>query len=120
MWVGDGVGGLLGGDKAYRKLAIKHHPDKMKRSMKVEPKVIVSWIMDSLLSASLECLVRSGLAVAVPAASLGKVSLERGRARGCLCWANGPLTFLEALHVLRVCSRLFSVSFRENGFRKTF
>ena len=35
MWVGDGVGGLLGGDKAYRKLTLKHHTDKVKRSMKV-------------------------------------------------------------------------------------
>ena len=33
-WVGDSVGGLLGGNKAYRKLTLKHHPDKMKRSMK--------------------------------------------------------------------------------------
>ena len=31
----DGVGGLLGGDKAYRKLTLKHHPDKMESSLKV-------------------------------------------------------------------------------------
>ena len=42
-WVGDGVGGLLGGDKAYRKLTLKHHPDKMKRSMKVVLKVFIFW-----------------------------------------------------------------------------
>ena len=36
-WVGDGVGGLLGGDKAYRTL--KHHTDKGKRSMKVALKM---------------------------------------------------------------------------------
>ena len=42
-WVGDGVGGLLGGDKAYRKLTLKHHPDKMKHSMKVELKVVIFW-----------------------------------------------------------------------------
>ena len=42
-WVGDGVGGPLGGDKAYRKLALKHHPDKMKRSMKVALKVLIFW-----------------------------------------------------------------------------
>ena len=42
-WVGDGVGGLLGGDKAYRKLTLKHHPDKMKRSMKVALKVFIFW-----------------------------------------------------------------------------
>ena len=40
-WVGDGVGGLLGGDEAYRKLTLKHHPDKMKRSMKVLLKVFI-------------------------------------------------------------------------------
>ena len=28
MLVGDGVGGLLGGDKAYRKLTLKQHPDR--------------------------------------------------------------------------------------------
>ena len=38
-WVSDGVGGLLGGDKAYRKLTLKHHTDKVKRSMKVALKV---------------------------------------------------------------------------------
>ena len=42
-WFGEGVGGLLGGDKAYRKLALKHHPDKMKRSMKVVLKVFIFW-----------------------------------------------------------------------------
>ena len=42
-WVGDGVGGLLGGDKAYRKLTLKHHTDKVKRSMKVALKVSISW-----------------------------------------------------------------------------
>ena len=41
--VGDDVGGALGGDKAYRKLALKHHPDKMKRSMKVVLKVFIFW-----------------------------------------------------------------------------
>ena len=40
-WVGDGVGGLLGGDKAYQKLALKHYPDKMKYSMKVVLKVFI-------------------------------------------------------------------------------
>ena len=40
-WVGDGVGGLLGGDEAYRKLTLKYHPDKMKRSMKVVLKVFI-------------------------------------------------------------------------------
>ena len=40
MWVGDGVGGLLGGDEAYRKLSLTHHSDKMKRSMKVVLKVL--------------------------------------------------------------------------------
>ena len=44
-WVGDGVGGLLGGDKAYRKLTLKHHTDKVKRSMKVALKVSISWKM---------------------------------------------------------------------------
>ena len=44
-WVGDGVGGLLGGDKAYRKLTLKHHPDKMKHSMKVVLKVFIFWKM---------------------------------------------------------------------------
>ena len=43
MWVGDVVGGLLGGDKAHRKLTLKHHPDKMKRSMKVVLKVFIFW-----------------------------------------------------------------------------
>ena len=38
MWVGDGVGGLL-----YRKLTLKHHPDKMKRSTKVVLKVFIFW-----------------------------------------------------------------------------
>ena len=42
-WVGDGVGGLLGSDKAYRKLTLKHHPDKVKRSMKVVLKVFIFW-----------------------------------------------------------------------------
>ena len=42
-WVGDGVGGLLGGDKAYRKLTLKHHTDKVKRGMKVALKVSISW-----------------------------------------------------------------------------
>ena len=42
-WDGDGVGGLLGGDKAYRKLTLKHHTDKVKRSMKVALKVSISW-----------------------------------------------------------------------------
>ena len=42
-WVGDGVGGLLGGDNAYRKLTLKHHADKVKRSMKVALKVSISW-----------------------------------------------------------------------------
>ena len=42
-WVGDGVGGLLGGDKAYRKLTLKHHTDKVKRSMNIALKVSVSW-----------------------------------------------------------------------------
>ena len=42
-WVGDGVGGLLGGDKAYRKLTLKHHPDKMERSMNVVLKVCIFW-----------------------------------------------------------------------------
>ena len=46
-WVGDGVGGLLGGDKAYRKLTLKHHTDKVKRSMKVALKVSISWKMAS-------------------------------------------------------------------------
>ena len=41
-WVGDGVGGLLGGDKAYRKLTHKHHTDEVKRSMKVALKVSIS------------------------------------------------------------------------------
>ena len=40
-WVGDVVGGLLGGDKAYRKLAFEHHPDKMKRSIKVVLEVFI-------------------------------------------------------------------------------
>ena len=40
-WVGDSVGRPLGGDKAYRKLALKHHPDKIKRSMKVMLKVFI-------------------------------------------------------------------------------
>ena len=40
-WVGGGVGELLGGDKAYRKLTLKHHPDKMKRSMKVVLKIFL-------------------------------------------------------------------------------
>ena len=44
-WVGHVVGGLLGGDKAYQKLALKHHPDKVKRSMKVALKVSISWKM---------------------------------------------------------------------------
>ena len=44
-WVGDGVGGLLGGDKAYRKRTLKHHTDKVKRSMKVALKVSISWKM---------------------------------------------------------------------------
>ena len=41
-WVGDGVGGPLGGDKAYQRLALKHYPDKMKHSMKVVLKVLFS------------------------------------------------------------------------------
>ena len=41
-WVGDGVAGLLGGDKAYRKLTLKHQTDKVKRSMKVGSKVSIS------------------------------------------------------------------------------
>ena len=45
-WVSDGVRGPLGGDKAYRKLALKHHPDKMKRSMKVVLKVFILWKLD--------------------------------------------------------------------------
>ena len=44
-WVGDGVGGLLGGDKAHRKLTLKHHTDKMTRSMKVVLKVYTFWKM---------------------------------------------------------------------------
>ena len=44
-WVGDGVGGPIGGDKAYRKFALKHHPDEMKRSMKVVFKVLIFWRM---------------------------------------------------------------------------
>ena len=39
----DGVGGPLGDNKAYRKLALKHHPDKMKRGMKVVLKVFIFW-----------------------------------------------------------------------------
>ena len=42
-WVGDGVGGLLGGDSAYRKLTLKHHLDMMQRSMKVVLKVFIFW-----------------------------------------------------------------------------
>ena len=44
-WVGDGVGGPLGGDKAYPKLTLKHHPDKMKRSIKIVLKVCIFWKM---------------------------------------------------------------------------
>ena len=40
-WVGDGVGGPFSGDKAYRKFALNHHPDKMKSSMKVVLKGII-------------------------------------------------------------------------------
>ena len=40
-WVGDGVGGSLCGDKSYGKLALKHHPDKMKRSINVVLKVFI-------------------------------------------------------------------------------
>ena len=36
-WVGDGVGGLLGGDKAYQKLALEHHPDKLRLKLSREP-----------------------------------------------------------------------------------
>ena len=53
-WVGDGVGGLLGGDKAYRKLTLKHHTEKVKRSMKVALKVFISRTMASQFSGSLE------------------------------------------------------------------
>ena len=42
-WVGDGVGGPLGGDKPHRKLTLKQRPDKMKRSMKVVLKVWIFW-----------------------------------------------------------------------------
>ena len=42
-WVGDRVGGLLGGDKAYRKLTLKHHPDKMKPNRKAVLKVFIFW-----------------------------------------------------------------------------
>ena len=52
-WVGDGVGGLLGSDKAYRKLTLKHHPDKMKRSMKVVLKVFIFWKLAFQLPGSL-------------------------------------------------------------------
>ena len=41
-WVGDGVGGLLGGDKVNRMLTLKHHTDKVKRSMTVALKVSIS------------------------------------------------------------------------------
>ena len=53
-WVGDHVGGLLGGDKAYRKLTLKHHTDKVKRSMKVALKVSISWKMAFLFPGSPE------------------------------------------------------------------
>ena len=54
--VGDGVGGLLGGDKAYRKLTLKPHPDKMKRSMKVVLKVSIFWKLAFQFPGSLERL----------------------------------------------------------------
>ena len=53
-WVGDGVGELLGGDKAYRKLTLKHHPDKMKRSMKVVLKGFFFWKLACQFPGSLE------------------------------------------------------------------
>ena len=53
-WVGDGVGGPLGGDKAYRKLALKHHPDKVKCSMKVVLKDSMFWKMAFQVPVSLE------------------------------------------------------------------
>ena len=39
-WVDDGVGGLLGGDKAYRQLTVNQHTDKVKRSIKAAVKVL--------------------------------------------------------------------------------
>ena len=77
-WVGDGVGGLLGGDKAYRKLTLKHHPDKMKHSMKVELKVVIFW----------------KLAFQFP----GSPERPTGVLKGCFCLKKAP-DLLEALNV---------------------
>ena len=55
MWVGDGFGGLLGGDKAYRKLTLKHHTDKVKSSMKVALKVSTFWKLAFQFPGSPQC-----------------------------------------------------------------
>ena len=87
-WVGDGVGGLLGGDKAYRKLTLKHHPDKMKSTVKVVLNIFIFWKLACEFPGSPER----------PTGMIKAVFVSSGK------W---PLGFLEALNVQRACSRLF-------------
>ena len=88
-WVGDGVGGLLGGDKAYRKLTLKHHPDKMKRRMKVLLKVFIF----------------RKLAFQFP----GSPERPTGVLKAVFFWRQNP-NCLKVRNARRACSRLF---FRE-------
>ena len=53
-WVGDSVGGSLGGKKAYQALALQQCPDKMKCSMKAVFKVFIFWTITFSFSGSPE------------------------------------------------------------------
>ena len=88
-WVSDSVGGLLGGDKAYLKLTLKHHTDKVKRSMKVALKVSISCKIAFLFP--------------------GNPERPRGVLKAVFFPGEMARDFLEAVDVQRACSRLCPV-----------